>query len=445
MKITSASWGMYPYQRQSVHEFSWISDIEPKLTRLAETCEQGYLPYGLGRSYGDSCLATGGQLLGMSKLNRFISFDRSTGILRAEAGVTLQQITSCCLPQGWFLPVTPGTQFVTLGGAVANDVHGKNHHVRGTFCHHVKGLGLYRSDLGYVECYNNSDPHGLLPVTFSGLGLSGIILWVEIQLMPVTSVNIDSHTIKFSNIDEFFNLSDQYDHQHEYSVAWIDCQAKGGQLGRGLFTYGDHSEGSLLSRERLQLKSGVKLKVPITPPVSLVNSLTLKLFNELYYHRQRQRQVFNCTYFESFFYPLDAIENWNRIYGRKGFQQYQCVIPEIDAAAVMKDILKEVTNSGNGSFLAVMKRCGEKESPGLLSFPMKGLSLALDFPQREQSLRQLFLKLDKLVAEAKGRLYPAKDAHMSAEFFQASYPQWQKIEQRRDPVLKSSFWSRVSQ
>lgn len=431
------SWGGYPYFPQRVTRFGWRDELEAALVALGAEHATA-LPYGNGRSYGDSCLAASDRLLQTRGLNRLIAADWQAGVIRAEAGVTLEEIIGAALPRGWFLPVTPGTKFVTLGGAIANDVHGKNHHVRGTFGRHVTRFALLRSDCGLVECTPHDNAE-LFAATVGGLGLTGVIAWVELQLMPIRSSAIDTINIRFENLDEFFALSDQYDPAHEYSVAWVDCLASGSALGRGHFTVGDHAAaGDLVVSERR------KLAMPMTPPLSLVNAVSLRVFNHFYYHRQRERERRFHSDYDSFFYPLDAIAHWNRLYGPHGFQQYQCVIPHAAARTAMPELLRAIATHNAGSFLAVLKRCGDVSSPGLLSFPMRGVSLALDFPQREQRNRRLFARLDAIVHECGGRLYPAKDAHMRGADFRRAYPAWEKIEALRDPLLLSRFWQRVT-
>lgn len=429
------SWGRYPNRPQTAVSCSWRSEIPASLRQLAAD-HGSTLAYGNGRSYGDSCLAASDQVLHMRSLDRFIQTDWQRGIVIAEAGVTLGEILAIAIPQGWFLPVTPGTQFVTLGGAIANDVHGKNHHLRGTFGNHVRHFGLLRHDQELLTC-SASENVELFAATIGGLGLTGVITWAEIQLMPIQSSQIDSTLVRFNNLNEFFSLSAELDHQHEYSVAWIDCLAKGANTGRGVFIVGDHARyGTLEVCERS------KKQVPLTPPVSLINNLSLHAFNEAYWRVHPIQRTRKRVSYDPFFYPLDSILHWNRIYGRKGFQQYQCVIPDIDAEKAMQELLVAIADSGQGSFLAVLKRCGDIKSPGLLSFPQAGTSLALDFPQKA-ALMPLFKRLDAIVSDAGGRLYPAKDAHMSGNEFRKAYPEWEKLEALRDPTLMSHFWKRV--
>lgn len=432
------SWGRYPAHPQTLHANAWRCDLSRNLAQHVQD-HQTTLPFGNGRSYGDSCLAASDHVLHMRPLDRLIAADWDHGLLTAEAGITLAEILQCAIPRGWFLPVTPGTQYVTLGGALANDVHGKNHHVRGTFGRHVRRFSLVRSDRPPLICTPKENTE-LFTATIGGLGLTGCIEWIELQLMPIRSSRINTLTRRFGALDEFFALSRELDTHHEYSVAWIDCLAKGACAGRGVWMAGDHAtEGPLTIQKKR------RWTVPFTPPVSAVNPLTLRLFNTLYYHRRSPAQQRHTVSYETFFYPLDAVLQWNRLYGPRGFQQYQCVISEPHAEAGIAEVLKAIANSGRGSFLAVLKRCGDIPSPGLLSFPMPGVTLALDFPQHESLNRALFERLDAIVRQAEGRLYPAKDAHMSGADFRRAYPNWPRIEALRDPALCSRFWKRVTQ
>jgi FAD/FMN-containing dehydrogenase len=395
------------------------------------------LPYGNGRSYGDSCLAASDQVLHMRSLDRLIDADWNHGVVTVEAGITLAEVLAVAIPRGWFLPVTPGTQFATVGGAIANDVHGKNHHVRGTFGRHVRSFGLLRHGQPQITCSPGANS-SLFSASIGGLGLTGIIHWAQLQLMPIRASQIDTNTVRFANLAEFFSLADELDDKHEYSVAWVDCLAKGADTGRGVFIVGDHAQyGSLEVGKR------ARLSMPLTPPVSLINKLSLGAFNNLYWRVHPSQRTQGRSAYEPFFYPLDRILHWNRIYGRQGFQQYQCVIPSANAEAAMGELLRAIAESGQGSFLAVLKRCGDVRSPGLLSFPMPGTSLALDFPQSEHLENVVFPRLDDIVRAAGGRLYPAKDAHMSGADFRQAYPAWERLEALRDPSLMSRFWSRV--
>jgi FAD/FMN-containing dehydrogenase len=439
MSSSLLSWGRYPRLPQTGHAVHWQDDISCTLSGIAAGVGDGALAYGCGRSYGDSCLAASDHVLAMHGLDRVVAADWETGLFCAEAGLTLAELIRIALPRGWFLPVTPGTKFVTLGGAVANDVHGKNHHVMGTFGRHVRRLSLYRSDEGVVEC-SPAQRGELFAATVGGLGLTGIIVKVELQLRRIASGEIEQHCIRFGGLDEFFALSEAHDRNYEHSVSWIDCLASGKKSGRGRYIAGNHAQdGPLVPAPE------AGLRMPFDPPVSLVNPLSLRVFNTLYYYHQCRKEVRGRVNYDPFFYPLDRLLQWNRIYGRAGFQQYQCVVPQAGGREAIRALMNEIARSGTGSFLAVLKQCGTLESPGLLSFPLHGVTLALDFPQREAENQRLFARLDALVHEAGGRLYPAKDAHMSAAHFKQAYPNWEKVEALRDPRLLSRFWRRVTQ
>ena len=390
------------------------------------------LPFGNGRSYGDSCLNEGGALVRMRGADRFITFDRERGTLLCEAGVLLDEILSLIVPAGWFLPVTPGTRFVTLGGAIANDVHGKNHHRTGTFGRHVKQLELLRSDGRRITCVPGED---WFAATVGGLGLTGIITCAQLALRPIAGPWLDLETIRFDSVGEFLRLTRDSDAGFEYTVAWIDCRSG----GRGIFQRANHSPEPGAARSR-----PTPVSVPITLPVSAVNTLTARLLSTLYYRRQRAVRQCSRVHYEPFFYPLDGVLNWNRLYGPRGFYQYQCVIPWAHAHDALQQLLRAIACSGIATFLSVLKAFGSLESPGLLSFPMPGLTLALDFPADPRRTRALFGALDSIVAQAGGRLYPAKDARMPAAMFRAGYSRLQEFVSYVDPRCSSGFWRRVA-
>lgn len=401
--------------------------------------EGSLLPYGIGRSYGDSCLNDGGTLIAARDLNRFIAFDSETGIFRCEAGVLLSEIVDVALPKGWFLPVTPGTKMVTVGGAIANDVHGKNHHRSGTIGHHLLRFELLRSDGSRIVCA--PDVNGeWFRATVGGLGLTGLITWAEIRLKAVAGPWIGQRAIRFASLAEFFSLCDPLESENEYLVAWLDCASARKGSSRGVFFAGDHDSCTEpLPRRRT-------MRVPIEPPFSLVNELSVRAFNEVYFRRPRGGDgVRTRVPFDAFFYPLDSIHEWNRIYGRRGFMQYQCVVPEGEAGRrALGEILERIAASGEGSFLGVLKRFGTQPSVGLMSFPMAGFTVALDFPFRGPSTLALFDGLDDVVVNAGGRVYPAKDARMAPEMFRAFYPGHEEFARYIDPHFSSSFWRRVT-
>jgi FAD/FMN-containing dehydrogenase len=443
------SWGRHPQIRQSqqhIHQLSWLSDI-PDLTALPGTV----LAYGQGRSYGDCCLNAEGTLLDTSALNRFISFDPDNGVLRCEAGVSFKDILALIVPHGWFLPVTPGTQFVSVGGAIANDIHGKNHHQAGSFGCYVRQFALLRSDGCRLICSANQHPD-LFRATIGGLGLTGLILWAEIQLTAIPSSLIDMQVIKFANLTEFFALTAESDSDYAYTVSWVDCFAQGEHLGRGLFIRGNFAEVEDLPKQTRQIKKSHQpeprrlwpVTVPIDVPAFVLNTYTLKLFNWAYYHKQYTRHTHRTVSYLPFFYPLDAIGNWNRLYGPQGFFQHQCVVPFDSGKEALTAIMTRIAASGLGSFLAVLKTFGRLPSPGLLSFPRPGFTFALDFPNQGQKTLRLLEEIDAIVRDSGGAVYPAKDARMSAKSFQTFFPDWEVLESHRDPKFSSSFWRRVT-
>ncbi|WP_404402124.1 FAD-dependent oxidoreductase [Pelagibacterium halotolerans] len=425
---TYRSWGRPP------------AKAEPKAIRLRWR-DEGFpvarpvLPYGNGRSYGDSCLAGEGTFVDLRGLDRFIAFDEETGLLRCESGVLLADILAHFVPRGWFVPVTPGTQFVTLGGAIANDVHGKNHHRAGSFGHHVRSLELLRSDGTRIVCSleENAD---WFAATIGGCGLTGIILWAEVTLKRVPGPAVDAEALRFSSIDEFLELSRASHNSHEYTVAWIDALSPGKDGARGVFF-----RGNFAVDQRQVAAARKKPGLPFTPPVSLLSKRTVKVFNAVYYHWPRRSR--GHVHYERYFYPLDAVANWNRVFGTRGFYQYQCVVPNGDAVDAIRALIARVSKAGEGSFLSVLKVFGDHKPAGWLSFPRPGVTLALDFPDRGEETLALLDALDEITAEAGGAVYPAKDARMKAVDFQRSFPFWRRLERYRDPAICSDFWRRV--
>ncbi len=394
-----------------------------------------FLPHGMGRSLGDSCLNDGNALLTTRGLDRIIAFDPATGRLIAEAGITFDAILRFVVPQGWFLPVTPGTRFVSLGGAVGNDVHGKNHHVAGTFGHHVVRFELRRSDGSRLLC-SADENEPWFRATIGGLGLTGLIEWVEVQLKPIANSSIDSETIRYDDIGEFYALSEESIAGYDYVVAWADTLS-GKKLGRGLFIRGNHNRDP--ERRERKAPAGPWIGVPGVLPFSLLNRGTLKVFNSVFYRARPGRRK-AVEPLGPFFYPLDSIGAYHRIYGPGGMIQWQGLIPSRDA---VREVLSASTEVG-GSFLTVLKVMGDREPAGLMSFSGKGVTIALDFPWSRNVLEKL-PRLDDIVAAAGGRLYPAKDARMSGANFRRYFPQWQELLPFIDRRFSSSFWRRVTQ
>lgn len=429
------SWGRYPKARQNIVELQWASKIPPLPPH-----QKTVLPYGLGRSYGDLCLNDGGTVWVTPRLNHFLAFDQTTGVIRCEAGVSLEEILNVVVPHGWFLPVTPGTKFVTIAGAVANDVHGKNHHLRGTFGEHVLGFELWRSDGERLVCSptKNAD---WFRASIGGLGLTGLMLWVELQLKKIPSPFIVVENIKYQNLDDFFRLAKESESSFEYTVAWVDCLASGKKLGRGIFMRGN--DATAAEAGNLRARPPRRKKFPCDAPNFLLNRLTVAGFNAVYFHKHLAAHEKKITHYDPFFYPLDSVLDWNRLYGRRGFLQYQFVVPPENSTSVTADILERIARSGTASFLSVMKTFGDRKPAGLMSFPKKGVTVALDLPNVGQKLFCLLDQLDEIVLKHDGRLYPAKDARMSARHFKLFYPTWREFSRYIDPRFSSSFWRRV--
>ncbi|WP_018277535.1 FAD-binding oxidoreductase [Teredinibacter turnerae] len=436
MKKESWSWGGIPKASHQVVNLRWRTDTID-FAGFAASC----LPYGLGRSYGDVPINDEGVLVRTTALDRVIAFDPETGVLHCEAGISLGDILRVVVPRGWFLPVTPGTQFVTLGGAIANDVHGKNHHCAGTFGCHVLGFELLRSSGEKLWC-TPTEHADYFAATVAGLGLTGLILTAKIQLTKIAANKIDVNNQAFNGLDEGLDLFEQHE-DTTYTVAWVDCLTRGAQLGRGIFSGGEFSQTE--SRKNLATK---RLAVPLDFPSFSLNKYSVQAFNNLYFANGKRKSGRGVTDYEPFFYPLDKVHAWNRIYGRKGFYQYQCCVPFGEAnegREAIREMLNQISLSGNASFLAVLKVFGDKQSPGMLSFPEKGITLALDFPNWGDKTQRLFDRLDAIVRELHGKNYPAKDACMKAADFQRQYPQWQEFASFIDPKFSSSFWRRVTQ
>ena len=397
------------------------------------------LAYGNGRSYGDTCQNPAGFLVDMRGMNRILSFDARSGVLEAEAGVLLSDIIAHAAPHGFFPAVVPGTQFVTLGGAIANDVHGKNHHRRGTFGCHVVSFTLLRSDGRSYKCSASENPR-LFAATIGGMGLTGLILSARVSLMPVPSLDVIEQVTRFRDLAEYFDLAEAADGANEYAVAWIDQLAGGSATGRGLLLTGNHAEHGV----RAVGATGGRLAVPFQPPVDLLNRPFLKVFNAAYRWGKGRAVGPRRTPYQGFFFPLDGVRNWNRLYGPKGLFQHQSVIPEDTARQAIPSLLAAARDAGQGSFLTVLKRFGAQHSPGLLSFPRPGYTLTLDFPNRGASTLALLERLDAITVAAGGAVNPYKDARVGAATFEASFPDWRRLEVLRDPAFVSGFWTRTA-
>jgi FAD/FMN-containing dehydrogenase len=427
------SWGRTKKGRHLVRRCTFVDEAAAELMVKSN---RPLLAYGCGRSYGDVCLNEGGRLLVTERLNRFIEADWDRGVIRADAGLTLDELLRVAVPRGWFPFVTPGTKFVTIGGAVANDVHGKNHETVGTFACFVRRIGLARST-GEVATLSRQDNSELFAATIGGLGLTGLITWVEFELQRVASAFMEVETDVIRDLEGFFRRVEE-SRDWPYTVAWVDCLAKGRHTGRGFFSRARHAPTGDLT-----IHGDPRLRIPLDAPSGLLNGFTVRAFNALYQSRPWAigRKV---MHYDPFFYPLDAIDQWARLYGRRGFFQHQSVVPMKEAMETTKKLLELTAEQGEGSFLVVLKMFGARRSPGILSFPMPGVTLALDFPNRGESTHRLLQKMSDVVMTAGGRLYPAKDATMSAEAFRSGYPNWRAVEERRDPAIMSDFWRRVT-
>jgi FAD/FMN-containing dehydrogenase len=428
------SFGRYPKSNNNeIVNLNWLGDELKALNKA-----NGFvLPIGKAKSYGDSCLISGGSAFDCTGLNHIIAFDEIKGILKCEAGFTLAEALNFLVPRGWFLPVTPGTKFVTLAGAVANDVHGKNHHISGTFGCHVTEFNLLRSDGNYYTCSPNQNTP-LFNATIGGLGLTGIIRWVELKCLKIKNPFIDFESIKFSNLDNFFDLNLESEKLFDYTVSWIDCTTKGRSMGRGLYLRGNHN----ITLENLtKPKDEKSLPFPLDYP--FINKLSVKAFNTLYYNKQLSTKINSVVHYNPFFYPLDAVDGWQKAYGKNGFMQYQFVIPFENDRKVLHQILKVIVDSGLSSFLTVLKSFGNIQSPGLLSFPSPGITMAIDFRNYGESTLKELTKLDKIVKDAGGRLYPAKDSRMKGSDFKEFYPKLDEFTKFIDPKFSSDFWVRM--
>ncbi len=405
--------------------------------RDSELPTRSFLPRGLGRSYGDVCVNDSGVLLHNFRRDRLLDFDEVHGVLRCESGASIADIAAVMVRKGWFPAVVPGTRFVTVGGAIANDIHGKNHHVCGTFSRSVLSMLLRRSDQDVQIVESN---HPLEDVTVAGLGLSGVIDEAMLQLDCIPGPGIKQDTVLFGgngSIDGYLSL-DASSQAWPYTVGWIDTLDRG---LRGVFFRGEHCDGP----DDWLTPNAAKLAMPVDAPQWVLGRWSAKAFNELYYRAQGLKSATRETIpLWQFFFPLDAVTAWNRAYGKRGFVQYQFVVPRAAAREVVPKILAHLRESNVASYLAVIKSFGEHLSRGLLSFPMPGVTVALDVPAPNEKDRRALDRADAMVADAGGRVYPAKDARMSAVMFKRFYPQWERVEAMRDPMISSSFWRRVT-
>jgi FAD/FMN-containing dehydrogenase len=415
---------------------SWGGLQAPNAVRLSQSAPRAgaaYLPVGLGRSYGDSALPARGVALTTRSRNAIVSFDRETGLIEAEAGVTIDALIDVALGAGWFAPVAPGTAQVTLGGAAANDIHGKNHHGAGSFGAHVRALTLSRSD-GPTRALTPGDP--LFAATIGGMGLTGLIERLTLQLMRVPGGAIEQSVVRLPNLEAFFDQIDESEARAPYNVAWIDSLARGRALGRGLLFEGRHIAGPADRKRAL-------VRVPFTPPWSPIAPATMAAFNLLYRALAGRTGGPRPVRLDSFFFPLDAVTGWSRLYGPRGLRQHQSVYPLEAACACVRAALTASHAADQASFLTVLKRFGDRPSPGMLSFARQGVTLTLDFPYRGAQTDALLDRLDAIAIDAGGAVNPYKDARMSARTFARSFPQADAFRAFIDPMAASLLSDRV--
>lgn len=428
MRKKIANWGNFPVVESDEKYFRFNDELKNAITNSKE-----YIPRGNGRCYGDASLAD--TTISTVRYDKIISFDTQNGIFECESGLTLDKILEVIVPKGWFLPVTPGTKFITVGGAVGSDVHGKNHHVDGSFSNQVIEMDVMLSDGRVFTCSKSLNPD-LFWATCGGMGLTGMVTRVQFNLKKIETSYIKQKQVKAENLEEVLKLFDQYKH-YTYSVAWIDCLQKGKDFGRSILILGEHAKVEELpekyKKDPLALPGKKQINFPVTLPSWVLNSFTVKAFNFLYYGKNFKKEINNVVSYEPFFYPLDAILNWNRGYGKKGFVQYQFVLP-LHAKEGLIEILHKISDAGLGSFLAVLKVFGKQDD--LISFPFEGYTLALDFPVRD-GLLEFLDTLDAIVLKYNGRLYMSKDARMKPSILKAGYSrleEFKKIVKKYDPL-----------
>ena len=414
MKKKIANWGNYPAMVSDEKNFSSTDDARQYVKQV-----EGFIPRGNGRCYGDASL--GVNTISTLKYDKILSFDTEKGILVCQSGLTLDKILEVIVPKGWFLPVTPGTKFITVGGAVASDVHGKNHHVDGSFSNHIMEMDILLGNGDIITC-SRSQHTDLFWATCGGMGLTGLITRVSFDLKKIETSYIKQKQVKATNLEHVLQLFDEYK-DYTYSVAWIDCLKKGKHFGRSILILGEHAKMEDLPAKKkedpLKLPAKKQITFPFNLPSFVLNQFTVKAFNFFYYLKNFKKEINNVVSYEPFFYPLDAILHWNRGYGKKGFVQYQFVLP-LESKQGLIEILNKISDKGMGSFLAVLKVFGKQDD--LISFPTEGYTLALDFPVRK-GLFEFLDELDQVVLKYGGRLYMSKDARMQPGVLEAGYKQ----------------------
>ena len=427
------NWNNYPVVEAREISFDYEKEIASKLGHSS-------IPHGNGRCYGDASLSS--EVVNTLRYDKVLAFDELNGIIACQSGLLLSDLLQIIVPRGWFLPVTPGTKFITVGGAVASDVHGKNHHVDGSFSRHIVSMSVLTATGETFVC-TPTQYSDLFWATCGGMGLTGIILDVKFRLKRVSTAYIRQRQIKARNLDEIMTLFDQ-NTESTYSVAWIDCLKKGKDFGRSILMLGEHAAtDEVKARQTLIPKEKALVTVPFYFPSFVLNGFSVKVFNALFYAKNYKKTMDSVVHYDSFYYPLDSILSWNKIYGKNGFVQYQFVLPLEASRSGLTHILHRISAHGTGSFLAVLKLFGEQDD--LISFPMRGYTLALDFPI-QPGLFEFLDELDNIVADYGGRIYLSKDARMKKEIFWKTYPravEFKRILEKYDP--NNRFVSRLSE
>lgn len=430
------SWGRL--KRTSAPQVIKPNNYEDLLKNLKKHRKLGkVLPIGMMRSYGNSCLIKEGLMLDMTEFRKINSFDEQSGLINVQAGISLDELLKFIVPKGWFVPTSPGTKYVTIGGAIANDIHGKNHHKFGSFCNSVKKMKVLSTE-GKLQLLEDPDDE-MFRATCGGLGLTGLILEAEIQLAEIKSSYLNVETIKFNNLKEFFEIEKQSIENYEFTVSWIDLTNESKYFGRGLFQRANWADDKDLTPH-----SSLRIPIPFSLGFNLVGKKLMKLFNFLYFSKNLKKKTKEKTHYGSFFYPLDVLKGWNKLYGKNGFSQYQFVLPEENSKTGLDEILKVLKNDKFMPRLCVLKTFGKIPSLGHLSFPLKGTTLAMDFPINIKKNKNLYSKLDEIVIKNGGRIYPAKDSFMNSRTFQSSYKNFLKFKKFKDTHISSDFWERVS-
>lgn len=401
-----------------------------------------YLPRGLGRSYGDVCLNNDGSLILTDDFKSIINFDYENGVIECESGISLNKILKIITPLGWFLPIVPGTSFVTVGGAIANDIHGKNHHKKGTFGNFVMSIDLLRSSGEIITCTpeQNSD---FFKSTIGGLGLTGLIIKAKIKLIPIKNNLINSKNIRYHSLNNFFEINSEIEKKNEYTVSFVDLGiGKKKKQIRGVYHVGNHDDLEENKKNFIKPKE-LSLRLPFPPHISVVNNFSISIVNSGYYLVNRNSD-WRRQHYRNFFFPLDSIKNWNRAYGKKGFYQYQFVVPMNYADDVLNDVITIINSYNQKPVLGVLKTFGKIDSIGMLSFPIEGVTLAIDFSNKGETTLKMLENIDSVIIDAGGRIYPAKDARMKKETFLKSFLNFNEFEKYIDPLFSSSFLRRMS-